>query len=29
MLWIVGAVCLLLTVPSGVVLGIHLLDHLR
>ncbi len=29
MLWIVGVVCLLLTVPAGVVLGIHLTDHLR
>jgi succinate dehydrogenase / fumarate reductase cytochrome b subunit len=29
MLWIVAVVFLLLIVPSGVVLGIHLLEHLR
>ncbi len=29
MLWIVAVVFLLLIVPSGVVLGIHLMEHLR
>ena len=29
MLWIVGVVFLLLLVPSGVVLGIHALEHFR
>lgn len=29
MLWIVGVVFLLLVVPAGVVVGIHLAEHLR
>ena len=29
MLWIIAVVYLLLMVPSGVVLGIHMMDHFR
>ena len=29
MLWIVGVVFLLLMVPAGVVLGIHMMEHFR
>jgi succinate dehydrogenase / fumarate reductase cytochrome b subunit len=29
MLWIVGVVSLLLIVPAGVVVGIHMMEHFR